>query len=68
MFQDKLQCHNMTNLATPKHNDPFPGSHEIYNFGVLLLGYYCYIYALSLSDPCPGVEKTNLKDNNIHFN
>ena len=52
----------MTNMATPKHNYPFPGSHRIYNFGVLLLGFYCYIYALCLSDPCPGVQKTNLKE------
>ena len=45
----------MTYIATPQH-----GGHEIYNFNLIILvgpfpGHHDYI--LSLSEPCPGVEK-----------
>ena len=45
----------MTYLATPQHNNPCPGGHEIYNFGRPLHGHY--YYALSLSEPCLRVDK-----------
>ena len=43
------------NLATPQHNNPCPGGHIIYNFGKPILGHH--YYTLSLTEPCPGVEK-----------
>ena len=46
-------------MATPKHNNRYPGGHEIYNFGRPFLGYYYYI--LSLFDLCLGVEKKIFK-------
>ena len=46
----------MTNIAMPQHKNPFPGwGHEIYSFDGLFLGHHNY--ALSLSEPCPRVEK-----------
>ena len=42
-------------MATPKHKNPCPGGHEIYNFGRPFLGHHYYI--LGLSDQCLGVEK-----------
>ena len=38
--------------------------YEIYNFGKPFLGHHYYI--LSLSDPCPGVEKKIFKEI-MHF-
>ena len=42
-------------MATPLHNNPCPGGHEIYNFGRPFLGHH--YYTLSLYGPCSGVEK-----------
>ena len=38
------------------------GGHEIFNFGKFFLGNYYYIYTLSSSDLCQGVEKKIFKD------
>ena len=46
----------MTYLATPKHKNPNPKGHEIYNFVHLSLDINTI---LSLSDLCLGVEKNN---------
>ena len=45
----------MMSMATSQHKNPCPKGHEIYYFGVAVLGYHYYI--LSLSDLCLGVEK-----------
>ena len=50
-----INFHYMTYLATPQHKKPCPGGHGIYNFGRPFLAHFYYI--LSLSEPCPGVEK-----------
>ena len=42
------------------HKNPYPGGHEIYNFGRPFLGHYYYI--LSLSKSFPGVEKKIFKE------
>ena len=39
-------------MATPKHKNPCPRGHEIYNFGRPFLGHHYYIPLLSLSDLC----------------
>ena len=63
----------MNNMATPKHNDPFPGSHRIYNFGysslVIIATYVLlYMYLVCLIWSMPGSRKDVFKRNNIHFN
>ena len=45
----------MTCMATPQHKTPYPGVHEIYNFGRPFLGHHYFIH--SLSDLCLEVEK-----------
>ena len=55
----------MTYLATPQHDIPCPGSHEIYNFGGPFLGQH--YYPLSLSDLCLGVEKILIKIIYFHY-
>ena len=35
--------------------NPYPVGHEVYNFGKPVLGHH--YFTLSLSEPCPGVEK-----------
>ena len=47
-------------MATPKHQNPSPGGHEIYSFDRNFLGHHYYI--LSLSDLCLGVEKQIFKE------
>ena len=47
----------MTSLATPKHKNPCPGGHDIYNLGRPFLSHY--FYKLTLSGLCLGVEKNN---------
>ena len=42
-------------MATPLHLNPCPGGHKIYNFGRPFRGNHHY--TLSLSEPCPWVEK-----------
>ena len=42
-------------MATPQHKNPRPGGHIIYNFGKPFLVHH--YYTLSLTEPCPGVEK-----------
>ena len=60
-FNDIMQFHYMTYMATPLHKNPCPRVLEIYNFGRPFLGHHCY--KLGLSDACPlpvlrlGVEK-----------
>ena len=51
-------------MATPEHQNPCPGGHEIYNFGRPFLCHHYYI--LSLFDQCLGVEKTIFKEI-MHF-
>ena len=51
-------------MATPEHKNPYPGGHEIYNFGRPFLGHHYYI--LGLSDLCLGVEKKIFKEI-MHF-
>ena len=52
----------MTYMATPKHKNPYPDGHEIYNFGRPFLGHHNYIH--SLSDLCLGVKKMIFIGNN----
>ena len=54
----------MTYMATPLHQNPSPGGHEIYNFGRPFLGRHNYI--LSLSNLGLGVEKKIFKEI-MHF-
>ena len=51
-------------MATPEHKNPYPGGHEVYNFGRLFLGHH--YYKLGLSDLCLGVEKKIFKEI-MHF-
>ena len=46
-------------MAAPRHKNPCPGGHEIYNFRTPFLGHHYLI--LSLSDLCPGVKKKIFK-------
>ena len=50
----------MAYIATPSHQNPSPGGHEIYNFGRPFLSHHYYI--LSLSDICMAVEKKIFKE------
>ena len=43
-------------MVTPQDKNTCPGGHEINNFGRPFLGYHYYMYILSLSEPCPGIE------------
>ena len=49
----------MTYMATPQHQNPFPGGHDIYNFSRPFLGHHYYI--LILCELCPEVEKNIFK-------
>ena len=51
-------------MATPQHKNPYPGDHEIYNFGRPFLAHHYYIFGLS--DQCLRVEKKILKEI-MHF-
>ena len=55
IFKEIMHFHYMTYMATPKHKNPCPRGHEIYNFGRPFLGYHYNI--LGLSDLFLGVEK-----------
>ena len=58
--------HHVTNMAMPKHNNPFPQIHDTYDFGRPLLGHHyhtCNIPSLS-NLISPGAEKTK---NYINF-
>ena len=33
-------------MATPQHKNPYPGGHEIYNFGRPFLGHHYYLLSL----------------------
>ena len=56
----------MTYMATPEHQTPSPGGHEIYNFGTPFLGHQYYIH--SLSDQRLGVEKKIFKEiMHVHY-
>ena len=46
-------------MATPLLKNPYPGGHEIYNFGRPFLGHHYYIF--NLSDLCLGVKKKIFK-------
>ena len=50
-----IHFHYMTCMATPLQRHPCPRGHEIYYFGRPFPGHHFYI--LSLSQPCPCVEK-----------
>ena len=50
-----MHFHNITYMATPKHKNANPRSHEIYTFGKHLLGRHNY--KLSLSVLCLGREE-----------
>ena len=43
-------------MVMPKHKNPCPGRHEIYNFGRPFLGNHYYL--LSLSDLCLDLRNT----------
>ena len=51
-------------MPTPLHKNFCLSDHEIFNFGRPFLGHYYYV--LSLSHPCRGIEKKNLKEI-MHF-
>ena len=38
----------MTYMATPLHKNPYPGGHEIYNFGRPFLGHHYYIHLVCM--------------------
>ena len=52
-------------MATPEYKNPFPGGHEIHNFGTAFFSHHFYI--LDLSNICPGVEKKLIKEINIYY-
>ena len=53
-------------MVTPKHKNPCPVGHEIYNFSRPFLGHHYNI--LSLSDLCLGVKKNIFKEiMNFHY-
>ena len=52
-------------MARPQHNNPCPGGHGICKFGLPFLSHHYYI--LSLSEPCPGVEKNIFTEIYINF-
>ena len=54
----------MTYMATPKHKNPCPRGHEMYNFGRAFLVHHYYIFGLS--DLCLRVEKKIFKEI-MHF-
>ena len=61
--EEILHVHYMT---TPKHKNPCPGNHEIYNFGRLFFGHHYNTF--TLSGLCPSGEKKTLKRNNsFHY-
>ena len=49
----------------PLHKIPFLEGHGIYNYGSAFLGHYYYMYIISLSDSCTGVEKKIFGDASI---
>ena len=55
-----MQFHNMTYMTMPLHKNPYPGGHEIYNFGRPFLGHHYYIPGLS--DQYLGVGKKIFKE------
>ena len=55
IFEEIINFHYMTHMATPQHKNPCPGGHEIYNFGRPFLRHDYYIF--SLFDLCLGVKK-----------
>ena len=66
IFKELMHFHYMTYMATPKHKNPCPGSHEIYKFGRPFLGQH--YYTLSLYGPRTGAEKNFLWNTSIfHF-
>ena len=65
-FKEIIHVHCMTYMGIPKHKNPSPGSHELYNFGRPFIGHYYILF--SLSDPCPKVKKLFLRNTSIlHF-
>ena len=48
-------------MATPYDKNPWPGGHEIYNFGWSYLGHHYLVFMLSLTDLCLGVEEKIVK-------
>ena len=65
IFKEIMHFHYMTYryMDTPLQKNPCTGGHEIYNhnFGRPFLGHH--YYTLSLSEPCPWVEKKIFKIN-----
>ena len=51
IFKEKIHFYYMIYMVKLLHKNPWPGGHEIYNFGRPFLGHYNYI--ISLSKPCP---------------
>ena len=66
IFKEIMHFYYMTYMTTPEHKNPCSGGHEIYNFGRSFLGHHYYMYLLSLSDLCLGVEKKICKEI-MHF-
>ena len=62
IFKEIMHFYYMTYMATPQHKNPYPGGHEIYNFGRPSLGHHYYIHVNGLSDLCLGVEKKIFKE------
>ena len=60
-----MHIHYNDSLATPKHKNTSPRSHEIYKFGRPFLGCHYYMPVLNLSDPFPSVDVK--KSRNIAF-
>ena len=60
ILKEIMHFHYMTYMGTPKHKNPCPGGHEIYNFVRPFLVHHYYI--LSLFDLCLGVEKKIFKE------
>ena len=52
-------------MATPYHRNPYPGGHEIYNFGRAFHANHFYIF--SLSARCTGVQEKIFKDQFYSF-
>ena len=62
IFKEIMYLHHMTYMETPLHKTPYPGIHDICNFGRPFLGHHYYILVLGLTDLCLGLEKKIVKE------
>ena len=60
-----MHFYYMTYMATPYHKNPCPGGQGINNFGRPFLDHYNYL--ISLSAPCPGLDKRIFLRKYINF-